>query len=124
MSDVEASGIPMSGVVHTTLANENSPLNVTVKRLFAKYVLKFDLSDLTTSNASLQALHIVTENVNTEVPFFQDNFKQTVRSKFKEYDRASDLDLEQIQSGQPIVLYVPENCQGSISPGPRVPPVS
>ena len=72
MSDVEASGIPMSGVVHTTLANENSPLNVTVKRLFAKYVLKFDLSDLTTSNASLQALHIVTENVNTEVPFFQD----------------------------------------------------
>lgn len=115
MSDVEASGIPMSGVVHTTLANENSPLNVTVKRLFAKYVLKFDLSDLTTSNASLQALHIVTENVNTEVPFFQDNFKQTVRSKFKEYDRASDLDLEQIQSGQPIVLYVPENCQGSIS---------
>lgn len=115
MSDVEASGIPMSGVVHTTLANENSPLNVTVKRLFAKYVLKFDLCDLTTSNASLQALHIVTENVNTEVPFFQDNFKQTVRSKFKEYDRASDLDLEQIQSGQPIVLYVPENCQGSIS---------
>ena len=115
MSDVEASGIPMSGVVHTTLANENSPLNVTVKRLFAKYVLKFDLSELSASNASLQALHIVTENVNTEVPFFQDNFKQTVRSKFKEYDRASDLDLEQIQSGQPIVLYVPENCQGSIS---------
>lgn len=115
MSDVEASGIPMSGVVHTTLANENSPLNVTVKRLFAKYVLKFDLSDLTTSNASLQALHIVTENVNTEVPFFQDKFKQTVRSKFKEYDRASDLDLEQIQSGQPIVLYVPENCQGDIT---------
>lgn len=115
MSDVEASGIPMSGVVHTTLANESSPLNVTVKRLFAKYVLKFDLSDLSASSASLQALHIVTENVNTEVPFFQDNFKQTVRSKFKEYDRASDLDLEQIQSGQPIVLYVPENCQGSIS---------
>ncbi len=115
MSDVEASGIPMSGVVHATLANESSPLNVTVKRLFAKYVLKFDLSDLSASSASLQALHIVTENVNTEVPFFQDNFKQTVRSKFKEYDRASDLDLEQIQSGQPIVLYVPENCQGSIS---------
>lgn len=115
MSDVEASGIPMSGVVHTTLANENSPLNVTVKRLFAKYVLKFDLSDLTASNASLQALHVVTENVNTEVPFFQDNFKQTVRSKFKEYDRANDLDLEQIQSGHPIVLYVPENCQGSIT---------
>lgn len=115
MSDVEASGIPMSGVVHATLANESSPLNVTVKRLFAKYVLKFDLSDLSASSASLQALHIVTENVNTEVPFFQDNFKQTVRSKFKEYDRASDLDLEQIQSGQPIVLYVPENCQGDIT---------
>ena len=65
--------------------------------------------------ALAQGSCIVTENVNTEVPFFQDNFKQTVRSKFKEYDRASDLDLEQIQSGQPIVLYVPENCQGSIS---------
>ena len=115
MSDIEAAGIPMSGVVHTTLESERSPLNVTVKRLFAKYLLSFDISDLTANNASLQALHVVTENVNTEVPFFQENFKQTVRSKFKEYDRASNLDLEQIQSGQPIVLYVPENCQGSIT---------
>lgn len=117
MSDIEAAGIPMSGVVHTTLANENSPVNVTVKRLYARYNLWFDLTDLEAHNATLQALHIVTENVNTEVPFFLEGFKQTDRSKFKQYDRATDEDLDIVQqggNGHQITLYVPENCQGDI----------
>ncbi len=118
MSDIAANGIPMAGVVSTTLANANSPLNVAVKRLYARYNLYFDLSDLQAHGASLQAMHVVTERVNTEIPFFQEGFKQTVSSKFQQYDRATAVDLDVIQQGgntKQLTLYVPENCQGNIS---------
>ncbi len=118
MSDIAANGIPMAGVVSTTLANANSPLNVSVKRLYARYNLYFDLSELQAHGASLQALHIVTERVNTEIPFFQEGFRQTVASKFQQYDRATATDLDVIQQGgnaKQLTLYVPENCQGNIS---------
>lgn len=118
MSDIAANGIPMAGVVSTTLTNANSPLNVSVKRLYARYNLYFDLSDLQAHGATLQAMHIVTERVNTEIPFFQEGFQQTVSSKFQEYDRATATDLDVIQQGgnaKQLTLYVPENCQGNIS---------
>lgn len=118
MSDIAANGIPMAGVVSTTLTNANSPLNVSVKRLYARYNLYFDLSELQAQGASLQALHIVTERVNTEIPFFQEDFRQTVASKFQQYDRATATDLDVIQQGgnaKQLTLYVPENCQGNIS---------
>ena len=118
MSDIAANGIPMAGVVSTTLANANSPLNVSVKRLYARYNIYFDLSDLWVHGASLQAMHVVTERVNTEIPFFQEGFRQTVSSKFQQYDRATATDLDIIQQGgnaKQLTLYVPENCQGDIS---------
>lgn len=118
MSDIAANGIPMAGIVSTTLTNVNSPLNVTVKRLYARYNIYFDLSELQAHGATLQAMHIVTERVNTEIPFFQEGFKQTVSSKFQQYDRATSLDLDVIQqggNGKQLTLYVPENCQGNIS---------
>ena len=118
MSDIAANGIPMAGVVSTMLTNANSPLNVSVKRLYARYNLYFDLSELQAHGASLQALHIVTERVNTEIPFFQEGFRQTVASKFQQYDRATATDLDVIQQGgnaKQLTLYVPENCQGNIS---------
>lgn len=118
MSDIAANGIPMAGVVSTTLTNANSPLNVSVKRLYARYNLYFDLSDLQAHGATLQAMHVVTERVNTEIPFFQEGFQQTVSSKFQEYDRATATDLDVIQQGgnaKQLTLYVPENCQGNIS---------
>ena len=118
MSDIAANGIPMAGVVSTTLTNANSPLNVSVKRLYARYNLYFDLSDLQAHGATLQAMHVVTERVNTEIPFFQEGFRQTVASKFQQYDRATATDLDVIQQGgnaKQLTLYVPENCQGNIS---------
>lgn len=118
MSDIAASGIPMAGIVHTTLASDTTPLNVTVKRLYARYNIYFDTSDIDAVGARLQALHIITENVNTEIPFFQEGFKQTNHSKLQEYDRATAVDLDVIQqggNGKQLTLYVPENCQGDIA---------
>ena len=109
-------GMPMAGVKEgVVLDSYGEGLEIPVKKLFAKYNLYFDLSRIEAEGWHVQAMHIIVENANTEVPFFVESFRQDDPAKLVEYDRATENDLDEIQEGGPghaVTLYMLENCQG------------
>ena len=109
-------GMPMAGVKEGVLLDSyGEGLQIAVKKLYAKYNLYFDLSRIEAEGWHVQAMHIIVENANTEVPFFVENFRQEDPEKLVEYDRATENDLNEIQGGGPghaVTLYMLENCQG------------
>ena len=109
-------GMPMAGIRSgVQLDSYGQGLDILVKKLYAKYNLYFDLSRIEAEGWHVQAMHIVVENANTEVPFFVENFRQDDPAKLVEYDRATEEDLDEIQAGGPghaVTLYMLENCQG------------
>ena len=114
--ETEGYGMPMAGVKKGVyLTSPGDGLEIPVKKLYAKYNLYFDLSRIEQEGWHVQAMHIIVENANTEVPYFVENFRQEDPSKFVEYDRATQNDLDEIQkggSGHAVTLYMLENCQG------------
>ena len=114
--ETEGYGMPMAGVKEGVyLTSPGDGLEIPVKKLYAKYNLYFDLSRIEQEGWHVQAMHIVVENANTEVPYFVENYRQEDPSKFVEYDRATQNDLDEIQkggSGHAVTLYMLENCQG------------
>ena len=109
-------GMPMAGIREgVVLDSYGEGLQIAVKKLYAKYNLYFDLSRIEAEGWHVQAMHIIVENANTEVPFFVENFRQEDPGKLVEYDRATENDLDEIQEGGPghaVTLYMLENCQG------------
>ena len=109
-------GMPMAGVKEgVVLDSYGEGLQISVKKLYAKYNLYFDLSRIEAEGWHVQAMHIIVENANTEVPFFVENYRQEDPGKLVEYDRATENDLDEIQEGGPghaVTLYMLENCQG------------
>ena len=109
-------GMPMAGVKEGVLLDSyGEGLQIAVKKLYAKYNLYFDLSRIEEEGWHVQAMHIIVENANTEVPFFIENYRQEDPEKLVEYDRATENDLNEIQEGGPghaVTLYMLENCQG------------
>ena len=109
-------GMPMAGVKEgVVLDSYGEGLEITVKKLYAKFNLYFDLSRIEAEGWHVQAMHIIVENANTEVPFFVENYRQDDPAKLVEYDRATENDLDEIQEGGPghaVTLYMLENCQG------------
>ena len=114
--ETEGYGMPMAGVKEGVfLTSPGDGLEIPVKKLYAKYNLWFDLSRIEQEGWHVQAMHIIVENANTEVPFFVENYRQDEPSKLVEYDRATEHDLDEIQqggSGHAVTLYMLENCQG------------
>ena len=114
--ETEGYGMPMAGVKEGVfLTSPGDGLEIPVKKLYAKYNLWFDLSRIEQEGWHVQAMHIIVENANTEVPFFVENFRQDDPAKLVEYDRATEQDLDEIQqggSGHAVTLYMLENCQG------------
>ena len=109
-------GMPMAGILEgVRLTSYGQGLEIPVKKLYAKYNLYFDLSRIEAEGWHVQAMHIIVENANTEVPYFAENFRQEDPAKLVEYDRATEEDLNEIQQGGPghaVTLYMLENCQG------------
>lgn len=109
-------GMPMAGVQEEVLLTSyGQGLEIPVKKLYAKYNLYFDLSRIEAEGWHVQAMHVIVENANTEVPYFGENFRQDDPAKLVEYDRATEEDLNEIQQGGPghaVTLYMLENCQG------------
>lgn len=109
-------GMPMAGIKEgVVLDSYGVGLQIAVKKLYAKYNLYFDLSRIEAEGWHVQAMHIIVENANTEVPFFVENYRQEDPGKLVEYDRATEEDLDEIQEGGPghaVTLYMLENCQG------------
>ena len=114
--ETEGYGMPMAGIKEGVfLTSPGDGLEIPVKKLYAKYNLWFDLSRIEQEGWHVQAMHIIVENANTEVPFFVENYRQDDPSKLVEYDRATEHDLDEIQqggSGHAVTLYMLENCQG------------
>ena len=114
--ETEGYGMPMAGIKEGVyLTSPADGLEIPVKKLYAKYNLWFDLSRIEQEGWHVQAMHIIVENANTEVPFFVENYRQDDPSKLVEYDRATEQDLDEIQqggSGHAVTLYMLENCQG------------
>jgi hypothetical protein len=107
-------GLPMASIVNTRINSSSDVLNIRVKRLFAKYNIYFNIDELRAHSFQADAIYLKVMNANTEVPFFQENFKQTDPEKLVEYDYATSEDLSKIDaggSGNAISFYVLENCQ-------------
>ena len=106
--ETEGYGMPMAGIKEGVfLTSPGDGLDIPVKKLYAKYNLYFDLSRIEQEGWHVQAMHIVVENANTEVPYFIENYRQEDPGKFVEYDRATQSDLDEIQKGGSG-----QNCQG------------
>ena len=114
--ETEGYGMPMAGIKEGVfLTSPGDGLEIPVKKLYAKYNLYFDLSRIEQEGWRVQAMHIIVENANTEVPYFVENYRQDDPGKLVEYDRATENDLDEIQkggSGHAVTLYMLENCQG------------
>ena len=114
--ETEGYGMPMADVKEGVfLTSPGDGLEIPVKKLYAKYNLWFDLSRIEQEGWHVQAMHIIVENANTEVPYFLENYRQDDPAKLVEYDRATAQDLDEIQqggSGHAVTLYMLENCQG------------
>ena len=114
--ETEGYGMPMAGIKEgVVLTSPGDGLEIPVKKLYAKYNLWFDLSRIEEEGWHVQAMHIIVENANTEVPFFVENYRQDDPSRLVEYDRATEQDLDEIQqggNGHAVTLYMLENCQG------------
>lgn len=117
MLESSGQGLPMAGIKRqVTLTSTGEGLTVRVRKLYAKYNLYFDLSRVLEEGWHVQAMHMIVENANTEVPYFSEQFRQTDASKLVEYDRATETDLDMLQQGgsdHAVTLYMLENCQGS-----------
>ena len=114
-------GIPMAGKLSidaSTIMTGAESLTFKVKRLFAKFTFSLDASYFTNQGANVEVIHIYSRNVNTEVPYFTEGFKQTSANKLVMLDHGTVNDLAQLNlmnSSSSISLYFPENCQGNKS---------
>lgn len=108
-------GLPMTGITAVRLTLQDTSVRIALKKLFAKYNVEFDISDIASRGGRVQAMHLIVENANTTVHYFGSGDRATSASQLVEYDRAKDdqLDLLQ-QGGHEVTLYMLENCQGDI----------
>ena len=113
----DGTGIPMSGRMdNQRLTSASQGITISVKRLFAKYNIRFDVSAYTNEGYTVNAFSIRGSKSNTEVPFFYDGyFAQTNRSKLNVIDYGTSSDLEGLNEGDYVTLYFLENCQGTKS---------
>ena len=120
--DDNGEGLPMSGIMDVKLKEEDDVLNVRVRKLFARYDFKLDLSAYW--GYAIEGAFINAMQSNTEVPYFLpkasngeivlSGYKQTSGSKLNIVDTNGEWDLSKLTDGETVTLYFPENCQGNI----------
>ncbi|MBR1575703.1 MAG: DUF4906 domain-containing protein [Bacteroidales bacterium] len=112
-------GLPMAGILDgITLFSSSDPVTIKVKKLFARYDFFFDLTGLP-DGSQFTCAEIRAVRSNTEVPFFQEGFRQTDLSRLVALDSATPADCFRASAGgatNTVTLYLPENCQGNLSP--------
>lgn len=126
LSNIEESGIPMSGIKsNLVLQSQSDPVEIKLRRLFAKYELKINTSRFAADGWDIHATKVSAKG-NTEVPFFYTGdaagFSQTDPDKLAAVDVATLTDINTIndlnesnKSVTAITLYMLENCQGTPS---------
>lgn len=126
LSNIEESGIPMSGIKsNLVLQSQSDPVEIKLRRLFAKYELKINTSRFAADGWDIHATKVSAKG-NTEVPFFYTGdaagFSQTDPDKLAAVDVATLTDINTIndlnesnKSVTAITLYMLENCHGTPS---------
>lgn len=113
----DGTGIPMAGRLDdVTIQSASDGVTIAVKRLFAKYEIKFDIQGYEDEGYTVNAFSVRGSKSNTEVPFFWNgNYTQTDRDKLNVLDYGTTSDLDGLNSGDYVTLYFLENCQGTKS---------
>ena len=123
---VEKTGMPMSGGVKDCyLDGSNEELTISVKRLFARYELRFNMTKFIERGYMVDEIFVESGQSNTEVPYFYSGngkgFRQTEASKLGVIDLSTESDvlaastLDSENKSGSVVFYLPENCQGDIA---------
>ena len=110
-------GLPMAGITDCKMTPTNSSLNIAPKRLFAKYLVYFDKSELVNAGYEVNSLYISASRSNTVVPVFTEGYGQTNPSLLKPVDLGSGSDLIELNMASKehaVALYFLENCQGNM----------
>jgi len=115
--DATSKGIPMAGRMDgVTLGSTEEALSVRVRRLFARYDIRFDTSGYTGQGYTVKSTYLMASKSNTEVPFFWDGgYAQSDYTKLATVDRSTESDLRDLDDGREVTLYFLENCQGDRS---------
>ena len=128
-SNLEASNLPMTGIVRKTITRYGDGLDIPVKRLFAKYDILFDANSFTEKGYTLTSGYMEARNCSAAVPYFGNGFKVDARhgSLAASMDRLTDAQLLALfdkslpdydaahpEKDRTATLYFLENCQGDI----------
>ena len=121
---IDETKMPMTGIVHTRLTSYNDVLNVTVKRLFAKYEFTFNTTAFAEANYQLTAAYMRAMNCSASVPYFVEDgegYKVTAdangvpQNVVEIMDELTEAQVNSLfNSPQPARLYFLENCQGNL----------
>ena len=110
---LNSTGLPMAGIMeNVTVTNENPSITVVVQKLFSKYNLYLNTSAFESDGYTIASSRVNIRKCNTTVPYFSSGYTQTNGELFADVDLAEAGDLTKLNSGDPMTIYVLENCQG------------
>ena len=117
----EELNMPMSCSKVVTLTNSYQSLDLTVKRIFAKYNIALDVTDWAASGWTINAAYVSGAKSNTIAPYFYTGsgagYTQTDASKLAEVDHSTITDLDDLSffdanhKSKKVTFYFLENCQ-------------
>ena len=113
--DQIGTSIPMcwSGETRQIVAGKDEDISISMERLVSKISLNIDMNLIDglkiTSVRMLQAARIIR-------PFMEGGSRILTSEETFNGDYANDEDITRLMSGESIVLYAPENCQGELLP--------
>ena len=115
----EGYGIPQSGILEVSandLKTGTESLSIKIRRVFARFDLYFDLSELEAKHDHVNVESCTVYNMNTEVKYFphytSKNAASHIGSPYDEADRDQRTILGMGGSENKVTLYVLENMQG------------
>lgn len=117
MSAFNDSGLPKAGITHITnsqLQSGSDIVTIKVKNLFAKFELKFDVSEYLDSGDEYSISSVGVYNMNKSVHYFSPSggdAASSIESTVADFATASDLISFNNNGG--FTLYVLENMQGT-----------
>lgn len=130
LHSLETGGIPMSGCLKgISLASADEPFVLSIKRLYARYDIRLDVSDFAAADWTVEAAEVSASQANTRAPYFYTGTGVGVRADVEDLamiDFATESDIAALntfgadhKSTAAVTLYLLENCQGDIGPASR-----
>lgn len=114
LRSLNSAGLPMAGVLEgVTITNDNPSITIIVQKLFSKYNLYLNTTPFVTEGYTISSSRVNIRQCNTVVPYFTPHYAQSNGALFADVDLAEAGDLTKLNSGEPITVYVLENCQGN-----------